>query len=523
MNKYYENGLTLSQKILKGVDTLADNVGSTLGPKGRNVILYHKQQDTPIVTKDGVTVAKFIELDDPFENVGAQIVKQAAEQSAALAGDGTTTATVLSRSIISESQKYIATGVSPIELKRGMDKICQALVDKLVLEAQPIRSKEDIQHIATISANNDTSIGKLIGEAVDCVGKDGAVIIEEARSMQTSLDLIEGFRFDSGYSANAFVNNERAGTVDHDNPLLLVADEKIEYVEQILPALELAARETRPLVIIANEVIEQALAALIMNAQRGSMKVAAIKAPRYGEERRKILRDLCMSTGATFITREDGIQLKDIRLQHFGQCKKINVSKQLTTIVGGKGSQEMVDKQIDKLKVEIEQTDNIKECERIQERITRLASGIAVIRVGAPTEVEMIEKKHRIEDALEAVRSAQQQGIVSGGGTALLHALSDLEVDYDNETQTLAHTIVSDACMAPLKQMCLNAGESPDLIVAQVADSESGYAYDFMKREMVNAFDTGLIDPVKVTTCALKNAVSVASTLITTNFAIVKE
>ncbi len=523
MNKYYENGLTLSQKILKGVDTLADNVGSTLGPKGRNVILYHKQQDTPVVTKDGVTVAKFIELDDPFENVGAQIVKQAAEQSATLAGDGTTTSTVLSRSIIRESQKYIATGVSPIELKRGMDKICGALTDKLISEAQPIRSKEDIQHIATISANNDKSIGKLIGEAVDCVGKDGAVIIEEARSMQTSLDLIEGFRFDSGYCANAFVNNERTGTVDHDNPLLLVADEKIEYVEQILPALELAARETRPLVIIANEVIEQALAALIMNAQRGSMKVAAIKAPRYGEERRKILRDLCMSTGATFITREDGIQLKDVRLQHFGQCKKINVSKQLTTIVGGKGDQESVDKQIDKLKVEIGQTDNIKECERIQERITRLASGIAVIRVGAPTEVEMIEKKHRIEDALEAVRSAQEQGIVSGGGTALLHALKGLQVEYDNETQSLGGIVVQDACEAPLRQMCLNAGESPDLIMKKVRDSETNYAYDFMKREIVDSLETGLIDPVKVTTCALKNAVSVASTLITTNFAIVKE
>ena len=523
VNKYYENGLSLSQKILKGVDVLADNVGSTLGPKGRNVILYHKKQDTPIVTKDGVTVAKFIELDDPFENVGAQIVKQAAEQSATLAGDGTTTATVLSRAIIKESQKFIATGVSPIELKRGMDKMCDSLTERLKENAQPIRSKEDIQHIATISANNDGSIGNLIAEAVDCVGKDGAVIIEEARSMQTSLDLIEGFRFDSGYCANAFVNNERAGTVDYDNPLLLVADEKVEYVEQILPALELAARETRPMVIIANEVIEQALAALIMNSQRGSMKVAAIKAPRYGEERKKILRDLCLSTGATFITREDGLQLKDVRLHHFGQCKKINVSKQLTTIVGGKGDQHAVEKQIDKLKVEITQTDNLKECERIQERITRLASGIAVIRVGAATEVEMIEKKHRIEDALEAVRSAQEQGIVSGGGTALPHALKGLEIDFENNEQHLGGTIVREAITAPLRQMCLNAGESPDLIIDQVLSSESGYAYDFMKRDMVNAFETGLIDPVKVTTCALKNAVSVASTLITTNFAIVKD
>jgi len=523
VNKYYENGLNLSQKILKGVDTLADNVGSTLGPKGRNVILYHKKQNTPVVTKDGVTVAKFIELDDPFENVGAQIVKQAAEQSANLAGDGTTTATVLSRAIIKNSQRYIATGVSPIELKRGMDKVCDALVDKLLQDAQPIRSKEDIEHIASISANNDGSIGKLISEAVDCVGKDGAVIIEEARSMQTSLDLIEGFRFDSGYCANAFVNNDRAGTVDYDNPLILVADEKVEYVEQIIPALELAARETRPMVIVANEVIEQALAALIMNTQRGSMKVAAIKAPRYGEERKKILRDLCLSTGATFITREDGLQLKDIRLNHFGQCKKINISKMMTTVIGGKGDQQAVDTQIDKLKVEIAQTDDLRECERIQERVTRLASGIAVIRVGAATEIEMIEKKHRIEDALEAVRSAQEKGIVSGGGTAMLHAVKGLEVDYSNEEQQIGGAVVGHAILAPLRQMCENAGESFDLIAKKVQQSESGFAYDFMKREMVNSFETGLIDPVKVTTCALKNAVSVASTLITTNFAIVKE
>ncbi len=522
MNKHYENGLSLSQKLLKGVDTLADNVGSTLGPKGRNVILYHKEQNTPVVTKDGVTVAKFIELDDPFENVGAQIVRQAAEQSASLAGDGTTTATVLSRSLIKDSQKFLATGVSPIELKRGMDKACDKIVESLKEMAQPIRSKEDIQHIATISANNDATIGKLIAEAVDCVGKDGAVIIEEARSMQTSLDLIEGFRFGSGYCANAFVNNERSGTVEYDNPLLLVADDKVEFIEQILPALELAARETRPLVIIANEVIEQALAALIMNTQRGSMKVAAVKAPKYGEERKKILRDLCMSTGATFITREDGVQLKDVRLHHFGQCKKINISKQLTTVVGGKGNQEAIDKQIDKLKVEISQTDNLKECERIQERITRLASGIAVIRVGAATEIEMIEKKHRIEDALEAVRSAQEAGIVSGGGSALLHASSGLSVEYDNKEQELGGEIVMMAIQSPLQQMCLNAGESPDIIIERVISAEKGLAFDFMRGQMVNSFETGLIDPVKVTTCALRNAVSVASTLITTNYAIVK-
>jgi len=523
VNKHYENGLALSQKLLKGVDVLADNVGSTLGPKGRNVILFHKEQNVPVITKDGVTVAKFIELDDPIENVGAQIVKQAAEQTASRAGDGTTTSTILARAVIKEAQKYIIAGASPTELKRGMDKAVEVITNNLEEMALPVRTKEDIRHVATISANGDKSIGTLIAEAVDSVGKDGAVIIEEANSLQTSLDLIEGFRFDSGYCASAFINNDRTGTVDYDNPLILVADDKIEYVEQIYPALELTARESRPLVVIANEIEGQALAALIMNTKRGSLKVAAVKAPRYGEERRKILRDLCLSTGATFITREDGVQLKEIRLPHFGQAKKINIHKGLTTIVGGYGDHKKVDEQIETLKVEIQQTDNLKECERIQERITRLASGIGVIRVGAPTEVEMIEKKHRIEDALEAVRSAQEQGIVSGGGSALLHASVGIEVPTNNQEQELGVRVVLEAMKAPLTQMCVNAGESPDIIVSTVCDSQTNQAYDFMERDVVDAIETGLIDPVKVTTSALANAVSVASTLITTNYAIVKQ
>lgn len=523
MNKHYENGLSLSQKLLKGVDVLADNVGSTLGPKGRNVILYHKDQNVPVITKDGVTVAQFIELEDPIENVGAQIVKQAAEQTASKAGDGTTTSTVLARAIIQGAQKYLAAGASPIELKRGMDIACSIIVKNLEALAQPVRSKKDIEHIATISANNDISIGTLIAEAVDSVGKDGAVIIEEANSLETSLDLIEGFRFDSGYCATAFINNERSGTVEYDNPLILVADDKVEYVEQILPSLELAARETRPLVIIANEVVEQALAALIMNTKRGSLKVCAVKAPRYGEERRKFMRDICLSTGATYITREDGVQMKDVRLPHFGQSKKISISKGLTTIVGGRGSQERIDEQIESLKIEIQQTESLKECERIQERITRLASGIGVIRVGAATEIEMIEKKHRVEDALEAVRSAQEQGVVVGGGSALLHASVGHFLSTDRQDQELGSKVVFEAVTAPLRQMCLNAGESPDIIVRLVSESLPNQAYDFVERDVVDAIEMGLLDPVKVTISALTNAVSVASILITTNYAIVKD
>ena len=522
MKKTYSNGSALSEALLKGIDTLADNVASTLGPKGRNVILYHKDEDMPVVTKDGVTIAKFIELDDPIEHVGATIVKQAAEQSANQAGDGTTTTTVLAREMIRGAQRYIATGVSPTELKRGMDQACEQIVDALKEQARQIRSQEDIKDIATISANNDESIGTLIATAVDSAGKDGSVLIEEAKSLKTTLDLIEGFRFDSGFLASAFITNERSGTVEYDNPLILVTDEKIDQVDQILPTLELAARESRPLLIVASEVEGQALAALIMNTVRGSLKVAAVKAPRYGEERRNILRDLCTSIGATFVTREDALQIKDIQLGWFGQSKSISVSKLWTTIVGGKGDYDAIDKQIDVLKVEIQQTENLKECERIQERITRLASGVAVIRVGASTEIEMIEKKHRIEDALEAVRSAQQQGVIAGGGASLAKISSQVKTAGVSSEQDLGFKIVVDACTAPLSQMAINAGESPDLILQKVKGMGLNYGYNFMTGDMENFFETGIIDPVKVTISAIQNAVSVASTLITTNHAVIK-
>jgi len=523
MSKYYDAGQSLSTKILNGVNILADNVGSTLGPKGRNVILFHKEQGVPVITKDGVTVAKFIDLEDPFENVGVQIVKQAAEQSAIKAGDGTTTATVLTRGIVSRAQQYLVAGTSPTELKRGMDKMTDMIVEKLKEMSRPIQNEEDIRHVATISANNDEAIGDLIAKAVDCAGKDGSVLVEEARSIKTSLDLIEGFRFDSGYIASAFITDERAGIVNYENPLLLVTDEKVEYVEQILPSLELAARENRPIVFIANDVENQALAALIMNTVRGSMKACAVKSPRYGEERRNIMRDLCASTGATYITRQDGLQLKDIKLGHFGQAKKITINKGWTTIIGAKGDQDEVDKTIEKIKAEIKNTESLKECERMQERITRLASGVAVIRVGAATEVEMTEKKHRIDDALEAVKSAQMEGIVSGGGTALIHAAASLwdKLSDFSEEQRLGAKIILDSTEEPLRQMAINAGESPDLIVKKVKDSNEHEGYDFMQNKIVSLLDEGVIDPVKVTRCALENATSVASTLITTGHAII--
>ena len=521
MSKHYVNGYELSQKIIEGVDILADNVGSTLGPKGRNVILYHREENLPVVTKDGVTIAKFIELDDPIQNVGAQIVKQAAEQSATTAGDGTTTTTVLARAMIKGAQKYIATGVSPIELKRGMDVACEFIVGELKEQATPIRSKEDIMHIATISANNDEAIGNLVATAVDSAGKDGSVIIEEARSMKTSLDLIEGFRFDSGYAATAFITNERTGCVEYDEPLILVTDQKIDAVEQIYPTLELAARESRPLLVVASEVEGQALAALIMNSVRGTMKIAAVKAPRYGEERRNILKDLCLSVGATLITREDGLQLKDINLGHFGQSKSVSINKGWTTIIGGKGDYDEIDKRIEAIKTEITQTDSLKECERLQERVTRLASGVAVIRVGAASQIEMIEKKHRVEDALEAVRSGQEMGMIPGGGVALSR-LSRSKLINANQEQQLGINIVLSALRAPLKQMSENAGESPDMVQYAVENAKDGHGYNFMTGEIEDLFNSGIVDPVKVTISAVENAISVASTLITTNHAIVK-
>ena len=520
MNRLFSNGYELNSKILEGINKLADNVATTLGPKGRNVILFHKEQGVPVITKDGVTVAKFVQLEDPFENVGAQIVKQAAEQSATKAGDGTTTATVLTRAILQRAQKYLTAGVSPIEIKRGMDKACDAIVERLKEVAIPVRSEEDIRHIATISANNDKSIGQLISTAVDSAGKDGSVLVEEARSLKTSLDLIEGFRFDSGYLSSTFINNERSGTIEYDNPLIVVTDEKIETIEQILPTLELAARDNRPLLIIA-DMEGQALAAVIANAVRGTMKIVAVKPPRYGEERRNILKDTCSSTGATFITRENGLQLKQVQLTHFGQCKSISINKGWTTLVGGKGDYEEIDKKIEALKVEIRDTDSLQECERIQERITRLASGVAVIKVGAATEVEMMEKKHRIDDALEAVRSAQEEGIVAGRGVALLRSSANLNIDTINEEQAIGAKIILDAVEEPLRQMAKNAGKSPDLIVDSVSRLEGNWGYNFMTDEAVNMLDEGIVDPAKVTRCALQNAVSVASTLITTSHAIV--
>jgi chaperonin GroEL len=517
---------SLQTSILKGVNTITDAVCTTLGPRGRNVILQEKGK-TPIVTKDGVSIATFIQLEDPFENVGAQIIKQASQQTATQAGDGTTTSIVLARAMLREAQRYITAGVSPIDLKRGMDKAAEDIVANIADIAVPISSEQEIEDIATISANNDRSIGTLIATAVDKVGKDGSITIEEARSLETSLDVVEGFRFDSGYLATAFINDERRGVVKYEEPYILVTDHKFDSVQDMLPVLELIAREGKPFVIVAEEIEGQALAALIMNAMRGTMKVAAVKAPRYGEERRNILKDLAISIGATFVSMESGMKISDVKLKDFGKAKKIEIAKSLTTIVGGKGSLQDIDQRIDAIKAELAQTESIYECERLQERITRLASGIAIIRVGAPTEVEVIEKKHRIEDALEAVRSAQQEGILPGGGVALLRLSELLKKREDlSETEKLGFVIVQKACQEPIRQMALNAGLSPDLIIQKVetaADNNWFDGYDFRTDQIKHMTQSGIIDPAKVVRCAIQNSVSAAGTLITTNYAVIQK
>ena len=515
MSRKYCSNEELQSKILQGVETLANNVATTLGPKGRNVILQEKGK-RPIITKDGVTVAKFVEFDDHFMNAGAQVIKQAAEQTNSDAGDGTTTTTILCRAILQHAQRYITAGVSPVELKRGIDKAVVTVVSNLENQSRPISSLEDIKRIATISANGDEIIGNLVATAVDAAGKDGAITIQEARSVETSLDLVEGFRLSSGWAASAFVTDERASMTRYEKPLLLVTDEKIETVDQILPVLEVVAREGRPLVIFAEEVEGQALAALIMNTVRGTMKVAAVKAPRYGEERRGILEDLATSVGATFVSRLSGHKVRETKLSDLGSANKIEISRYITTIMGGTGD-------VDDIENRIEENENLHECERLQDRITKLASGVAVIRVGGATEVEMIEKKHRIEDALEAVKSAQQEGIVAGGGTALVRASTNLEIEVSNEEQQLGVEIIKGAIQEPLKQMATNAGTSPDLTVSRILSSEDHEGWNFATGDFVDLFESGILDPAKVTRCALQNAASAAGTLLTANYAIVQD
>jgi chaperonin GroEL len=524
MTKLYAENTDLQQKILNGVNKLADNVAATLGPKGRNVILS-KGGDKPIITKDGVTVANFVELEEPFEHAAASLLKQAASETNNIAGDGTTTSTVLAREILRNSQKYLVAGSSPVEMKKGMDKAVTQITNKIKEDSQSVESTEDVQHVATISANGDEHIGKLIAKAASQVGHDGSILVQAAGALETSLDLVEGFRFPSGYFSQSFVTDERRNAVTYEDALFFVTDHKIDNVKAILPVLELAARENKPLVLVAENVEGQALAALIMNSVRGSMKVVAVKAPGYGKERINLMKDLCLATGAKFMNRALGASLDSVKLVDFGLCKKIEVLKNETTIMGGAADWEKIDEKIDALKSEIKQTEDVEECRKIQQRITRLSSGVAIINVGGLTEVEMTEKKHRIEDALAAVKSAQEEGIVPGGGIALLRC-QNFSIKHENEDQLLGADIIRRSLEAPIRQMSANCAESADIIINKIRSSakrkkDKNMGWDFKNSKIVDMMQEGIVDPAKVTRVALQNAVSVSSILITTSNAIV--
>ena len=521
MSKVFCRENLLNQKLLEGIDILADNVASTMGPRGRTVIIHEKDR-RPFATKDGVTVAKFVTLEDPMQNAAVQIMKQAAEETANTAGDGTTTSTVLARSILVESQKYLAAGISPIELKRGIDKVISGIVSNIKEMSKPVTKLEDVENVATISANGDKTIGKLIAEAVDLTGKDGAVTIKEGKSLQTTLEIVEGFRFKGGIAAGQFITNERLGIMKYERPMFLITDERIDDIQQLMPALELASRAKRPLIIIADDIFGEALAAIIVNAMRGSMKVAAIKSPSYGKDRFNILQDMSVAVGATFISSQYGKTLIDVKLTDFGNAKTIESNKMWTTIVGGEGDGAKISDRIDSLREEFKITEDMNECEKLQERITRLSSGVATIHVGGTTEVEMIETKHRIEDALEAVRSAQEEGIVDGGGIALIKAFRKLklsELSLESEQQKVAFKIMSHVVESPLRQMLKNADEPSDVIIEKIKKKDIGY--NIATRKYCDLLQSGVIDPAKVSRIALQNAASVATTLITTNFAIV--
>jgi len=520
MNKVSLSLDALQEKLAKGVNDLADCVSVTLGPRGRNVMLRNGS-DRPVITKDGVTVARFFSSDDPFEDAAATVLKEVAENTNSSAGDGTTTSTVLARALYNEAQKYIRGGHDPLEIKKGIEIAAKEVIENIKENSIPVESYEDIENVATVSANNDAAIGKLIATAADQAGDNGLVTVRDGCDEETKLTMVEGFRFDAGYTAKAFVTNERKNVVEYKDPLILVTDHKIEHVQQILPTLEQVAREGRPFVLVADAVENQALAALIMNTVRGTMKVAACKAPRYGKERRQILSDLALTTGATFISRSSGAKLEDMKLADLGQCKSIDIEKNSTIIVDGAGSWEAVEERIESLKSEIKQTENFNEARTLQERVARLMSGIAIVEVGASSEVEMTEKRYRIEDALEAVKSAQELGLVAGGGAALLFS-RNIKVKTKTPTETFGAETLLKTLEAPARQMAKNCGLSGDLVVDTILKQSkkkksNRLGYDFLEERVVDMFDCGIVDPAKVTIVALKNAVSVVTTLLTTS------
>jgi chaperonin GroEL len=504
-------------KMKKGVDTLSNAVKVTLGPKGRNVVL-EKKFGAPSVTKDGVTVAKEIELEDPIENMGAQMVKEVASKTADIAGDGTTTATVLAQSIISEGLKMVAAGANPMDLKRGIDKAVAKVVEHLKGQSQTVGNDSNkIQQVAAISANNDVEIGKLIAEAMKKVGKEGVITVEEARGTETSMEVVEGMQFDRGYISPYFVTNSEKMEAELENPYILIYDKKISNMKDILHILEKVAQGGRPLLIIAEDLEGEALATLVVNKLRGTLKVAAVKAPGFGDRRKEMLQDIAVLTKGIVISEEQGYKLENADLSYLGQAASVTIDKDNTTIVGGKGKKEDISARINQIKAQIEVTTSDYDKEKLQERLAKLSGGVAVLNVGAATEVEMKEKKDRVDDALHATRAAVEEGIVPGGGVAFIRAMESLDkFKGSNEDETTGSAIVKRALEEPLRQIVENAGIEGSVVVQKVKEGKADYGFNARTDEYENLLKAGVIDPTKVARIALENAASIAGMLLTT-------
>ncbi|HNG59794.1 MAG TPA: chaperonin GroEL [Cellvibrionaceae bacterium] len=505
------------QKMLVGVNVLADAVKATLGPKGRNVVL-DKSFGAPTVTKDGVSVAKDIELKDKFENMGAQMLKEVASQASDEAGDGTTTATVLAQSIVNEGLKAVAAGMNPMDLKRGIDKAVIAAVAHIKSIAQPCTDTKSIAQVGTISANSDASVGAIIAEAMEKVGKEGVITVEEGSGLENQLDLVEGMQFDRGYLSPYFINNQESMNVELESPFILLVDKKISNIRELLPVLEAVAKSGKPLVIVAEDVEGEALATLVVNNMRGIVKVSACKAHGFGDRRKAMLQDIAVLTGATVISEEIGLDLEGASLEHLGQAKRVTMSKENTTIVDGNGDAESIKARVNQIRVQIEDTSSDYDREKLQERVAKLAGGVAVIKVGAATEVEMREKKARVEDALHATRAAVEEGVVPGGGTALIRAVAAIaDLRGDNEDQNAGITIARRAMEAPLRQIVANAGEEGSVVADKVkASSAANYGYNAATGVYGDMLEMGILDPAKVTRSALQAAGSIAGLMITT-------
>ena len=509
-------GAEARESMLSGVNTLANAVKVTLGPKGRNVVI-DKSFGAPAITKDGVTVAQDIELEGKFENMGAQMVKEVASKTSEIAGDGTTTATVLAQKIVSEGVKSVAAGMNPMDLKRGIDKATEAVVAALQKSSQPCKNTAAIAQVGTISANSDTSVGDIIAEAMEKVGKEGVITVEEGSTLENELDVVEGMQFDRGYLSPYFINNQESMTADLESPCILLHDSKIANIRDLLPALESVQKAGKPMLIIAEDIEGEALATLVVNNMRGIVKVAAVKAPGFGDRRKAILEDIAVLTGATVISEEVGLSLEGVTEEHLGTAKRIEIGKDNTTVIDGAGAKNNIKARIGQIKTQIEVTSSDYDREKLQERLAKLSGGVAVIKVGAATEVEMKEKKDRVDDALHATRAAVEEGVVPGGGVALIRAISSLKsLKGDNSDQDVGIGICRKALEEPLRQIVSNGGGEASVVLNEVAKGKDNFGYNAATEKYGDMLKMGILDPTKVTRAALQHAASISGLMITT-------